>query len=82
MFAGYLRWQVLSEDRARREKEEAMRKSTKFVALEQHVDSITVALAYPGRRLPELYGDIPATGRTDQNGPTRCGDPGSAASLG
>ena len=38
-----------------------MRKSTKVVALEQHMDSITVAVAGPGRQAPELYGDIPST---------------------
>ena len=38
-----------------------MWKSTKTVALDQHMDSITVALAAPGRRPPELYGDIPST---------------------
>ena len=38
-----------------------MRKSTKIVALDQHMDSITVAVAEPGRRPPELYGDIPNT---------------------
>ena len=38
-----------------------MRKSTKVVALEQHMDSITVGLAAAGRRPPELYGDIPST---------------------
>jgi len=38
-----------------------MRKSTKVVALEQHMDSITVAVAGPGRRAPELYGDMPST---------------------
>ncbi len=38
-----------------------MRKSTKIVALDQHMDSITVAVAEPGRRPPELYGDIANT---------------------
>ena len=44
------------------EKEEAMRKSTKFVALDIHKDSITVALAGEGRKGPDLYGTIPSTG--------------------
>jgi hypothetical protein len=38
-----------------------MRKSTKVVALEQHMDSITVGLVGPGRRPPEIYGEIPST---------------------
>ncbi|MFH1570268.1 MAG: IS110 family transposase [Gemmatimonadota bacterium] len=38
-----------------------MRKTTKVVALEQHMDSITVGIAVAGRQPPELYGDIPAT---------------------
>ncbi|MBM4029746.1 MAG: IS110 family transposase [Planctomycetes bacterium] len=38
-----------------------MRKSTKVVALEQHMESITVAVAEAGRQPPELYGDIPST---------------------
>lgn len=38
-----------------------MWKSTKVVALDQHMESITVAVAGAGRGLPELYGDIPAT---------------------
>ena len=38
-----------------------MRKSTKIVALDQHMDSITVAVAEPGRRPPELSGDIANT---------------------
>jgi len=38
-----------------------MWKSTKIVALDQHMDSITVAFADGGRRLPQLYGTIPST---------------------
>ena len=38
-----------------------MWKSTKTVALEQHVDAITVAVAAPGRQPPEFCGDIPST---------------------
>ena len=38
-----------------------MWKPTKTIGLEQHMDSITVGLAAPGRRPPELYGDIPST---------------------
>ena len=48
MFADYLWREDLPKDRARRDKEEAMRKSTKTVALDQHMDSITVAVAEPG----------------------------------
>ena len=44
------------------EKEEAMRKSTKFVALDIHKDSITVALAGEGPQGATLYGTIPSTG--------------------
>ena len=39
-----------------------MRKSTKFVALDIHKDSITVALTGEGRNGPALYGTIPSTG--------------------
>ena len=39
-----------------------MRKSTKFVALDIHKDSITVALAGEGLQGPKLYGTIPSTG--------------------
>ena len=38
-----------------------MLKSTKFVALDQHVDSITVATAVPGRGKPAQYGQIAST---------------------
>ena len=38
-----------------------MWKSTKIVALDQHMDSYTVATAGPGRQMPQLYGDIPST---------------------
>ena len=38
-----------------------MWKSTKTVALEQHMDAITVAVAAPGRQPPEFCGDIPST---------------------
>ena len=38
-----------------------MWKSTKTVALEQHKDAITVAVAAPGRQPPEFCGDIPST---------------------
>jgi transposase len=38
-----------------------MGKSTKTIALDRHMDSITVAVAALGRRAPELYGDIPPT---------------------
>ena len=39
-----------------------MRKSTKFVALDIHKDSITVALSGEGPQGPKLYGTIPSTG--------------------
>ena len=38
-----------------------MWKSTKTVALEQHMDAITVAVAAPGRQPPEFCGDVPST---------------------
>ena len=38
-----------------------MGKSRKVVALDQHMDSITVAVAAPGRQSPQLYGDIRPT---------------------
>jgi|TARA_B100000315_G_C14534405_1_gene567751 transposase len=38
-----------------------MRKSTKIVAMDIHKDSITVAVAEPGRKPSRLFGDIPAT---------------------
>ena len=38
-----------------------MGKSTKFVALDIHKDSITVALAGEDRQGPKLYGTIPST---------------------
>ena len=41
--------------------EEAIGECTKIVALDQHMDSITVALTIAGNRSPELYGDIPPT---------------------
>ena len=44
------------------EKEEAMRKGTKVVALDIHAHSSTVAIAEAGRRDPRLYGDIASTG--------------------
>jgi len=38
-----------------------MRKSTKIVALDQHMDSLTVATAGPGRQAPQFHGDIGST---------------------
>ena len=38
-----------------------MWKSTKTVALEQHKDAITVAVAATGRQPPEFCGDVPST---------------------
>ena len=38
-----------------------MQESTKFVAMDQHQDSITVATAVPGRGEPALYGKIAST---------------------
>ncbi len=38
-----------------------MWKATKIIALDQHIESTTVAIAWPGRRPPELNGDIPST---------------------
>jgi len=38
-----------------------MLESTKFVALDQHLDSITVATAVPGRGKPAQYGQIAST---------------------
>ena len=38
-----------------------MWKSTEPVALEQHMDAITVAVAAPGRQPSEFCGDVPST---------------------
>ena len=38
-----------------------MSKYTKIVALDQHQDSITVAIAEPGRQAPRPYGKIAST---------------------
>ena len=38
-----------------------MWKFTKTVALEQHMDNITVAVAVPGRQPPEFCDDVPST---------------------
>lgn len=38
-----------------------MWKATKIIALDQHMESTTVAIAGTGRSAPELYGDIPST---------------------
>ena len=38
-----------------------MRKSTKIVAMDIHTDSIVVAVAEPGRKVPRLFGTIAST---------------------
>jgi hypothetical protein len=62
MIADYLEQRDYhNKGRARRQKEVVVWKSTKTVALEQHVDAITVAGAAPGRQPPEFCDDIPST---------------------
>lgn len=51
-----------------------MWKSTKTVALEQHMDTITVAVALPGRQPAELYGTIPSTPEAARKLVTRLDD--------
>ena len=38
-----------------------MRRSTKIVAMDIHTDSIVVAVAEPGRKVPRLFGTIAST---------------------